>query len=192
MLGIDSERIVEGDVHGRIVYLPRSTACGHLLINEGQLLSEAYRNFIHHNLTGDKDWRSVVLIKRSGSRHLVKQQEIEQAISAAALKHGFRYELFNDSPVPSPEETMLMFYRARVIVAPHGAGLSNMLFSRPGTGVIEATCDPPLLNACYLMSAYHLGHRYHGVPSRGGCDGGINVEPEDLVRVLDGFLTDMK
>jgi hypothetical protein len=48
-------------------------------------------------------------------------------------------------------ETVALFSRAQIVVAPHGAGLTNMLFSPPDTRVIEImpTKNP---NLCY----YHL------------------------------------
>ena len=33
-----------------------------------------------------------------------------------------------------------MFNQAFLVIGPHGAGLSNLLFSEPGTAVIEGTC----------------------------------------------------
>ncbi len=190
-LGLDPKRMVSGNIAGHLVYLPRSTACGHLLISEGQLLSREYRIYIQNSLTGDKLWNSVVFIKRIRNRYFVKQREMEETVSSLAAKYGLRYELFAEKPLPSPEDTMSIFYRARVIVGPHGAGLSNMLFSRPGPVIIEGTCDKPNINTCYLIAAYHLGHRYHGIPSRGGCNGGIAVEPADMGTVLEYYLADL-
>jgi hypothetical protein len=43
-LHVDPSRMVSGNVRGRIVYLPRSSACGQLLMSEGQLLSLEYRS----------------------------------------------------------------------------------------------------------------------------------------------------
>lgn len=34
-------------------------------------------------------------------------------------------------------EQIVLFHNAEIIVAPHGAGLVNLLFARPGTKVIE-------------------------------------------------------
>ena len=189
-LGLDPSRIITGNVHGKLVYLPRSTTCGHILISEGQLLSHEYRDYIKNNVTGNKTLNSVVLIKRSHSRRFNQQTQIENVVKNLTDKFGFRYELFPDNPSPSIEDTMLMFYRARVIIGPHGAGLSNMLFSRPGTIVIEAVCNPP--NICYLKSSYHLGHRYYGVPSLKGCDRGIEIDIQELAVILQQFLETMK
>ena len=189
-LGLDPSRIITGNVHGKLVYLPRSTACGHLLISEGQLLSHEYRVYIENKVKGNKTWNSVVLIKRSRSRRFNQQTQVENVVKNLTDKFGFRYELFPDNPSPSVEDTMLMFYRARVIIGPHGAGLSNMLFSRPGTVVIEVICNPP--NVCYLQSSYYLGHKYYGVPSRKGCDGGIDVNVQKLATVLERHFVEME
>ena len=189
-LGLDPNRIITDKVHGKLVYLPRSTDCGRLLISEGQILSREYRTHIEKNITGDKTWNSIVLIKRSGVRHLNQQTQIETVIQNAATTYNLRYELFPDKPSPSVEETMLMFYRARVIVAPHGAGLSNMLFSRPGTAVIEVIYNPP--NICYLEASHYLGHRYFGVPSREGCDTGITIDPQDIDSALEQVFINLK
>ncbi|GBG76458.1 hypothetical protein CBR_g22206 [Chara braunii] len=46
----------------------------------------------------------------------------------------YSFEVFSDNPIPSIEETYYLFYYARIIIAPHGAGLANMIVS-PGAGV---------------------------------------------------------
>ena len=191
VLGIDPSRIISGTAHGKLVYLPRSTACGRMLISEGQLLSSEYRTYIMKNLTSDeKAWNSVVLIKRSHKRYFKEQSQIENIVNLSATKFGFRYELFSDNPPPSAEETMLIFYRARIVIAPHGAGLSNMLFCRPGTGIIEVLCNNP--NYCYLEASHYLGHRYFGIPARSGCDQGMDVNVQDIITILEQFLNESK
>ena len=63
----------------------------------------------------------------------------------------------------TPEETAALFGRASIIVAPHGAGLTNMIFSRPGTPIYEfVPLDNP--NVCYWHLAEMLGHVYKGIP----------------------------
>ena len=189
-LGLDPNRTITSNVHGKLVYLPRSTTCGHLLISEGQLLSHEYRTHIEKNVRGDKTWNSVVLIKRSYSRRFNQQMQVENIVQNLTAKYEFRFELFPDNPPPSIEDTMLIFYRARVIIGPHGAGLSNMLFSRPGTTVIEVICNPP--NVCYLLASYYLGHKYFGLPSLNGCDGGMDVNLQEMEKVLEQILFEIK
>ena len=186
-LHLNPDRIITGIVHAKLVYLPRSAPCGKMRIPEGQLLSHEYRKYIENNLAGDKNWNSVILIKRTTKRgrHFSQQKEIENVVQKLTSKYGLRYELFTDNPVPSPDQTMLMFYRARVIIAPHGAGLSNMMFSRPGTYIIEGVSDFPYTVTCYIFSAYHLGHIYYGLPSKGGFPENITVDWQDIATILE-------
>lgn len=57
----------------------------------------------------------------------------------------------------SVQEQHSLFYNATVIVALHGAGLANILFSEPGTKVIEILDD----TYCYLSQTLDLD--YHAV-----------------------------
>ena len=61
-----------------------------------------------------------------------------------------RVELFPDNPVPPLQRALEMFNSAFLVIAPHGAGLSNMFFSEPGTVIIEGLCyDASRANLCY-------------------------------------------
>lgn len=120
---------------------------------EGQLLSFEYRSHVESVVTytsDDKAWSSVVLIRRTTKRgrHFSQQNAIDSVVRNITESFGLRYELFSDDPPPSVEQTMLMFYRARVIIGPHGAGLSNMIYSRPGTYVIEGITNFPATVTC--------------------------------------------
>ena len=58
---------------------------------------------------------------------------------------------------------MLIFYRAVMVVAPHGAGGLNLLFSRPPTVFIEVVCAGSSLSFVTLMR--NLGHVYYSIGS---------------------------
>jgi hypothetical protein len=60
-------------------------------------------------------------------------------------------------------EALRLFGCGQVVLGPHGAGLSNILFSAPGTTVIEFLfmADPPLM---FWHTAEALGQRYWMVP----------------------------
>jgi capsular polysaccharide biosynthesis protein len=65
----------------------------------------------------------------------------------------------------SLHEQIRLFADAKVIVAPHGAGLTNMLFAREA--VIVEIINPAYFNLCYYRLANVLGHTYWyllGVP----------------------------
>ncbi len=128
---------------------------------------------------------TVLIIRRSRGRKFSQFQEIEDAVKSLADEYGFRYELYPDEPMPSFEDAMQMFNRAVMVVGPHGAGLSNLLFSQPGTVVIEGVCNPPHVNMCYQRTAHILGHRYHGVASQGGCEKVIQIQPTVIRDIVE-------
>lgn len=63
----------------------------------------------------------------------------------------------------APEDAIALFQRAKVVLGPHGAGLSHALFSAPGTALVEFhfLADPPLM---FWHSAAALGQAYWLVP----------------------------
>ena len=86
---------------------------------------------------------------------------IKKISSDVSHYEGYSVEEFDDSFLPSTTETVAMFNRAFMIVAPHGAGQSNLLFSEPGTILIEALCNEPY-NLAYRSLSESLGHIYNG------------------------------
>lgn len=83
---------------------------------------------------------------------------------------------------------MRLFHSAVLVVAPHGAGLANVVFSQPGTYVIEGVCNLPHVNFCFQRLSYVLGHRWHGTPSRGGCEGVVDVTAASIKRAALSYL----
>lgn len=67
-----------------------------------------------------------------------------------------------------------------MVVGPHGAGLSNIFFSRPGLHVVEGVCNPPHVNLCFQRLAHVLGHRWHGVTSLRGCEKFLAISPAEI------------
>ena len=56
-------------------------------------------------------------------------------------------------------EQVALFKGADIVVAPHGAGLSQLAFARPGTGVVELF-SAAYVNAMYWCVADQVGLRY--------------------------------
>ena len=56
-------------------------------------------------------------------------------------------------------EQVRLFAQASLIVAPHGAGLANLVFCRPGTRVLECF-NPAYLNVCYASLCAVASLRY--------------------------------
>ena len=148
------------------------------------MLSQLYRDYIRRTFPSQPRNR-LVLIRRSESRRFSQQERIEEVLERAAGDYNLTYTLFIDNPTPSLNDTMMMFYSAVIVVAPHGAGLSNVFFSQPGTYVVEGVCNLPHVNLCFQWLTHILGQHWHGVTSRRGCESVVDVSPtsvEDAVR----------
>ncbi len=186
-LGIDPARLVKGVIRSKLVIMSQATPCGFAHVQGTQLLSDKLLSEISKRFP-DLSRTNVVLIQRSGSRRFTKAREIQEGLESAARKHNFTFQLFPDNPTPAPVEAMKMFNQAVLVVGPHGAGLSNLLYCRPGTFVIEGVCNPPHVNMCFQRTAHILGHHYHGIVSSSGCEDVVNVEPADILSAADTYL----
>jgi len=187
IIGLDSSRLVTGVVRAKIVYQPRSTGCGFANVQESQISSQLYREHIIRTFPTQPRNR-LILIRRSGLRRFTEQQKIEAAMQRAARDFNLTYTLFIDNPTPSLNDTMMMFHSAVVVVGPHGGGLSNICFSQPGTYVVEGVCNLPHVNLCYQRLAHILGHRWHGVTSRGGCEDVVDVPAAQVDEAVRKYL----
>ena len=128
--------------------------CGFANVQEIQMLSMKYREYITKNFPAEPR-NKVILIRRSGSRRFTEQEKIEKVVEAAARMHNLSYVMFIDNPVPSLNDTMRMFHSAVMVVAPHGAGLANVVFSQPGTYIcyrrrLQSSTREPLFPATFL------------------------------------------
>lgn len=165
-LQLDPERIVTGFVFGKVVYMSRPTACYEAPVLDLQVLSAEFLDYIRET-SNDTSRDSVIYIQRTKTRPFANNTDTEEITRNLTARYGLRFELFTDNPQVSVNETMFMFYRARVIVAPHGAGLLNMQYSRPNTIIVEAIDNLPNC-PCFLVMAHVLGHRYHAIGATGG------------------------
>ncbi len=188
-LGIDTARIISGYIHANILYLPSGQKCDHPSFFNLQYLSMEFRL----KLQPVKANRTVILIKRSKKRWFKQHMEIKAALNETIMQYNLQLEVFSDKSLPSLKSTMDMFNRALLVVGPHGAGESNLLFSQKGTFLVEGLCYTRLrkINLCYsnIMSA--LGHHFYGVlPTTRDC---FDIEPHELVtpvrHILNKVLT---
>jgi capsular polysaccharide biosynthesis protein len=86
------------------------------------------------------------------------------------------------------EEQVRLFRNAEVVVGPHGAGFTNLIFSKPGTRVVEILAKGHE-RRCYWTLSAELGHDYLfylGTPKfperRGEPD--IEVEPSSFFKSM--------
>ncbi len=160
-LGISKDRLVSGPVRAKYLYAPAGVPCSQTALFNLQVLSLNLRyNLYMQQRKSPNNRSSIVLIKRSRKRNFFCHDKILKMLENIAPRYGLTVELYRDDPTPGFIETTNMFHRAVMIVGPHGAGLSNMIFSDPGTIIIEGWC---FYNPCFADLAYRLGHRYYGL-----------------------------
>jgi capsular polysaccharide biosynthesis protein len=63
----------------------------------------------------------------------------------------------------SPEDTAALFARAKLIVGPHGAGFTNMIFAPKGVHIVEfISMEAP--NVCYWHMSEMIGNHHSMIP----------------------------
>lgn len=100
-------------------------------------------------------------------------------------KLGFRGYILEDLPVP---EQIELFYDAKVVIAPHGAGLTNLLFSEK-VKVLE------LFQMKYITPNYYylsksMGHDYHYWCSSLNIQdpwANFNVNTDEVMKILENI-----
>lgn len=83
-------------------------------------------------------------------------------------------------------EQLRLFYRASHVVAPHGAGLSNLVVGRPGLKVLEIM-PPGWMAPCYFAICAVAGFEYQYVRGHRALASGKNANPQ-----LDSYRVDME
>jgi hypothetical protein len=127
-----------------------------------------------------------VFISRSQAarRRLLNEEALWPLLDAAG------FERVHLETMPFEEQVSLM-RQAAVLIAPHGAGLTNMLFVPPAADVIEMA-DLGFPNPNFYALAAALGHRYWLIPAqphgdRHPLERDLTVEPDALRRTLERF-----
>jgi hypothetical protein len=110
----------------------------------------------------------------------------EEALAPALRRAGF--DLVAMEALSLSDQIALMA-RTQVLLAPHGAGLTNMLFCPPGTRIGEIA-DPAYPNPNFYAMAAALGHEYHYLRARGEGDRhplrqDLRLAADDLAAFLD-------
>jgi hypothetical protein len=116
----------------------------------------------------------------------------EPAVLEALAPFGFEVV---DCASLSVSGQRALFANAEIVVAPHGAGLTNIVWARPGTKLVELM-PRGHANPCFMDLASQAGVAYGVVPSTVEEDGvdpiyaGFSVDPVDVAvlvrRMLDG------
>ncbi|MDY6940921.1 MAG: tetratricopeptide repeat protein [Cyanobacteriota bacterium] len=155
-LGIPPEKIIESDRHAHIkarqLIIP--SFAGYLGWLSPRSIDFLRQTFLPTALSQLQETRYLfperIYIRRAQAkyRHLFNEDEVvdrlqEQGFVAFALE------------TMSFFEQVLLFHRAKIIIAPHGSGLTNIVFCQPQTQIIELT-SPHYIRHYFRAISQHL------------------------------------
>lgn len=94
------------------------------------------------------------------SRGNAKRRKVlnESQVILLLKQYGFETVAMDDKTL---QDQIHLFANAEAIVAPHGAALTNLLFIRPGTKVIELIPDGYVNNCFYALANYGNAEYYY-------------------------------
>jgi hypothetical protein len=120
-----------------------------------------------------------ILIHRQKSRALLNEEEVLATLKS--VHPNLEWHIFD---LPSVEDTIDLFSKAAIIVGPHGAGMTNMIFSATGIPIVEfMPLEQP--NMCYWHLSEMLGNRYFMIPVRSETDYRMRVDCSMLPDLLN-------
>ncbi len=98
-------------------------------------------------------WRKLWISRKNAvARHVSNEEELFMKLK------GWQFVQLEKLPIA---EQMQLFAEAKYIISPHGAGLTNLLWSQPGTKVIEFQRGSMLSKKVYPILAHHLELDFH-------------------------------
>lgn len=189
MINIDPRRFINGTVRANLLYMPGGVNCCLPTLFQTQLESFYLRRNLP-NIPG-KGRDTIIFIKRKHRRNrfFKNHKSIMAMVQRKAAEYGLKVWEFNDSPLPTLNETAHQFNRAFMVIAPHGAGESNLIFTQPGTILLEGLCmdnHDKLVNVVFRTLSHILGGFYYGYYNpRVHC---TENRPEDLEPYLTFYL----
>jgi hypothetical protein len=124
--------------------LPSSWACSFLR-----------REILFQTLTKRKKGYERLYISRSDASY--RKVKNDHQVTALLAYFGFKHVVLKGMAVA---EQARLFYSADVIVSAHGAGLTNLVFCRPGTKVVEIFAAK-YVNLCYWLLSNYVELDYH-------------------------------
>jgi capsular polysaccharide biosynthesis protein len=190
LLGIDEELCIPATSHqhieARSVILPMSP---------GGLITPDICDFLRHRLlpnalsrTKSRGYTRLYITRRNAHwRKVTNETELDRIFKA----RGFTSVALEDYELA---DQIRMFHEAKYIVGPHGAGLTNLVFCKPGTRVLEISSPRRprtmfyKISGCRRLRYLNFFADQDGPSVHGNRDSNIKVDLEQLehaLRLLD-------
>lgn len=156
MLGIDTASVVPAVKHGHfkpdVLLVPSLPGTGlHVTPRSCKYLREIARQAGH--LAPHPSGRRLYVSRSDAHRRRIQNEDALWKVLKAR-----DFERLEPGQVSAADQIRL-FSEAAVVVGPHGAGLSNLVFCAPGTQVLELFA-PTYVNPCFWGISDAVGLRY--------------------------------
>ncbi|MBI9062165.1 MAG: glycosyltransferase family 61 protein [Marinilabiliaceae bacterium] len=110
--------------------------------------------FEDYNLNSSSSERIYITRKKATVRRVVNEDELLQCIK----KYNFKEIIFEDL---SWFEQVKLVYNAKIIIGPHGAGLTNAIFMAQGTSLLELRPKGHFFFNCFYTMADAINLNYY-------------------------------
>ena len=165
LLGIPTEKIIESDRHSHIqaTELIVPSFPGYLdWVPEGTVKFLRQTFLPQINPTQNKSDKIYVSRAKAKNRRLVNETEVSQLLD----KFGFVTVFLEEMTLL---EQVAIFANAKIIVAPHGSGLTNLAFCSPTTKVVELFSPNYIRTDYWMISQQLMLQHYYLVGQNFGC-----------------------
>jgi capsular polysaccharide biosynthesis protein len=187
-IGVPDASIIEVEdetnCHFRRVYVPSLTAIGNVdrICPEALIIPREIA--LQHRIEADGPPLIYISRRDAATRRLVNETELEEAL----IERGFVSVAAGEL---SFIEQVRFFAKARLVVALHGAGLTNLAYAAPGVSLIEIM--PSFWkNPCFEKVTAIMGGAYASVLGEAVEFNGkthLEVDVAEITRVVDEVLT---
>lgn len=155
--------------------------------NYNKVVINQLRDLFLSRLPESKPYRRIYI-----SRKKAKKRKVANEAEVASLLETFNFEIhyFEDY---SFDQQIAICSESTSLIGLHGAGLTNMLFMRAGTQVLELRNENDCENNCYFSMASDLNIAYYYQLSKGDNDDthtvNVNVDLSELKANIESMLT---
>lgn len=135
----------------KLIYIPNLAPSGNYRL---EFIRPIKKLLVSQHKEGSAPFRKIYISRENtGYRKVVNEKEFVNLIK----KYGFEVYYFEEL---NWQQQVKLAQESKVILSPHGAGLTNMLFMEKGTNVIELRRINNTHNNCYFALANALSIKY--------------------------------
>lgn len=185
-LNIDENRIIDGHICAKTLIIPQLGKCGNPYYDQLiwlrkkiiDNLSNISNQYYQKNQKDQKDHNPqnlLILIKRNYKRTVQNYKEMEDICKAYSKKHKLIFWCHDDFMLPSLSQQFNIFNKAKIVIAPEGAGNVNLLVCHPKTILIELS-NRKNINVVYHRMVNLLGMHYLSIPYTPNVKNGLDIE----------------